>query len=398
MISGAAALDLVLVLVLIGYAIGHYRAGFVASVLSLAGFLAGGFLGLWLLPGLLNRWSATADSALGQGLLLVMGVLTLATVGQVAGAHAGGRLRSRLRFQPARTADSVLGAVAGVLVAATLAWFVAGAVQGTLPTSASEAIAHSRVLRGVDRIMPSQADRFFAGVRQMVDDRGMPDLYAGPIAPVGPPEPGVLHARGVAGAAGSIVKVTGDADGCGREQEGTGWVVAPHRVVTNAHVVAGVDHPVVQVGGTGRSYPATPVAFSQDRDIAVLAVPGLVARPLPTGAELSRGDAAVVAGFPENGPYRLDGARINARLLALGTNIYGQPAAAREVYAITGRVEPGNSGGPLLSSTGRVVGTVFARSARGAPTGYALTLAESRPVVEDAAHSTTPVPTGACVG
>lgn len=397
MISGATVLDVALVLVLIGYAVGHYRTGFVAGALALAGFLMGGFLGLWLLPGILTSWSATADSALQQGLLLIVGVLGLAVTGHAIGARAGGRLRSLLRVRPALKADSVLGAVAGVVVAAILAWFVAGSVQGALPTGASEAVAQSRVLRGIDRVMPTKADRFFAGVRQMVDDRGMPDLYAGPIAPVEPPPTGAIRGRGVARAAASIVKVTGIANSCGLAQEGSGWVAAPHRVVTNAHVIAGVEHPRVQVGGTGRSYPATPVVFSQDRDLAVLAVPGLNAPPLPTGAALSRGDAAVVAGFPENGPYRLDGARVNSRLHALGTDIYGQPAAPREVYAITGRVQPGNSGGPLLSSTGQVVGTVFAKSARGAPTGYVLTLDESRPVVEEAAHATAPVPTGACV-
>lgn len=395
--GGATVVDVALVLLLIGYAVGHYRAGFVASALSLVGFLAGGFLGLWLLPGVLTSWSATADDPVRQGLLLVVGVLVLAVVGQLAGARIGGGLRSLLRVRPALTVDSVLGAVAGVVVAGILAWFVAGSVQGALPVGASEAVAQSRVLRGIDRIMPKRADRFFAGVRKMVDDRGMPDLYAGPVAPVEPPPTGSVRGPGVARAAASIVKVTGVASSCGLAQEGSGWVATPHRVVTNAHVIAGIEHPWVQVDGTGPRYPATPVAFSQDRDLAVLAVPGLDAPALPTGAALSRGDAAVVAGFPENGPYRLDGARVNALLRVLSNDIYGQPAPPRDVYAITGRVQPGNSGGPLLSPTGHVVGTVFAKSARGAPTGYALTLAESRPVVEEAAHATSPVSTGSCV-
>lgn len=397
MINGATVVDVLLVLVLVGYAVAQYRTGFVAGVLALAGFLVGGFLGLWLLPGLLESWSATTGSALRQGLLLIVGVLGLAAVGQALGAHIGRRARSMLHVRHARTLDSVLGAIAGVVVTATMAWFIAGSVQGALPAPTSEALAQSRVLRGIDRVMPARADRFFAGVRQMVDDRGMPDLYAGPIASVDPPGTGVVRGRGVNRAADSVVKVTGVADSCGMAQEGSGWVAAPHRVVTNAHVVAGVDHPRVQVGGTGRSYPATPVAFSQDRDIAVLAVPDLDAPALPTGAKLSRGDSAVVAGFPLNGPYRLDAARVNSRLHALGSDIYGQPAAPRDIYAITGRVEPGNSGGPLLSASGQVVGTVFAKAARGAPTGYVLTLEESRPIIAQAARATTPVSTGSCV-
>jgi S1-C subfamily serine protease len=395
-ISGATALDVSLVLVLIAYAIGYYRTGFVAGVLALCGFLGGGFLGLWLLPGILTSWSATADSPLRQGLLLIVGVLVLATIGQGVGARVGLRLRSLLHLRPLRKVDSLLGAVGGVIVFAILAWFVAGSVQRELPPGAAEAVHNSRILQGVDRAMPSGADRFFAALRQMVDDRGMPDVYAGPVAPVKPPGSEVLRGAGVARAGESIVKVTGVANSCGLALEGSGWVAAPHRVVTNAHVVAGVEQPRVQVGG--RSFPATPVAFSPDRDIAVLAVPGLNAPALPPGGQLSRGDAAVVAGYPENGPYRLDGARVNARLFALGTDIYGEPAAPREVYAITGRVQPGNSGGPLLSLTGQVVGTVFAKSARGTATGYVLTLNESRPVLDKAARATTPVSTGPCVG
>jgi S1-C subfamily serine protease len=152
----------------------------------------------------------------------------------------------------------------------------------------------------------------------------------------------------------------------------------------------------VQVGGVGREYPAQIVVFDPERDLAVLDVDGLTAAPLRLGGALSAGDESVVAGFPLDGPYRLDPARVRRTLTATGSDIYGQPGVTREIYSLYARVEPGNSGGPLLTSSGEVVGVVFAKSLDDPTTGYALTLNEARPVLEAAAGASQPVPTGGC--
>jgi S1-C subfamily serine protease len=104
-----------------------------------------------------------------------------------------------------------------------------------------------------------------------------------------------------------------------------------------------------------------------------------------------------VAGFPLDGPYRLDAARVREVVQARGSDIYGSPGASREVYSLFARVRPGNSGGPLLSGSGDVVGVIFAKSLDDNSTGYALTLDEARPVLDAAASATTPVGTGPCV-
>ncbi|HET8599012.1 MAG TPA: MarP family serine protease [Segeticoccus sp.] len=398
--SGANVLDIILVLALIGYAVSGYRTGLVAGALSLAGFLGGGFLALWLLPGLFRQWSFTSGHDVLQAIALVVGTFVVAAFGQGVGLAIGSRLRSLVRSRPARTLDSVLGLAASVVVVAALVWFVAGAARGALPTPAARAISGSRVLQTIDRVMPPEAGRLFAGVQEVLDRHGFPRVFTGvraePIRPVAPPDPGVVQGRGIAAAASSIVKVTGVASACDRGQEGSGWVAAHDRVVTNAHVVAGVPHPMVRVGGVGQSYPATVVLFDPERDIAVLAVPGLPARPLPTGGGLTHGDSAVVAGFPLNGPYELDAARVRATIDARGADIYGNPGVERQVYSLNARVQPGNSGGPLLSPSGQVVGTVFAKSLDDPHTGYALTLAETRPVLVKAAAATQPVSTGSC--
>jgi S1-C subfamily serine protease len=186
------------------------------------------------------------------------------------------------------------------------------------------------------------------------------------------------------------------ASACNRSQEGSGWVLADGVVVTNAHVVAGVSQPKVRVGGQGRSYDGQVVVFDPVRDLAVIDVDGLHAPALTRAGDLARGDLAVVAGFPLDGPYRLDSARVRDVITARGEDIYGSKPSVREVYSLYARVQPGNSGGPLLDPRGRVVGVVFAKSLDDDSTGYALTMDEASPVLEAGLSADRRVSTGAC--
>lgn len=394
-------LDVLLAVVLVGYGVIGYRHGFVVSVMSLAGFLAGGALGMWLIPGLLRQWNSVDASVVWRTLVLVSGVLVLAAMGQAITVGVGYRIRSGLRDQPGRVADSLLGAVATVLAVSMLVWFLAGAVRGGAQTPLARAVGTSRIISTIDRFVPAQTARLFAGFQSVLDSEGFPRVFDGvraePIAPIAPPNPQLAVGAGVLRAAGSVVKITGVASSCNREQEGSGWVVAPGRVVSNAHVVAGTNLEHVRVQGVGRSYDAQVVIFDPKRDLSVLSVPGLPARAVTLGASLSRSGGAVVAGFPLNGPYELDPARVRDVIIATGADIYGTPGVVRQVYSLDARVQPGNSGGPLLSPSGQVVGIVFARSLDDTNTGYALTLDEARPVLDAAEGSSAPVSTGACV-
>jgi S1-C subfamily serine protease len=206
----------------------------------------------------------------------------------------------------------------------------------------------------------------------------------------------VRSTAGIRDAVRSVVKVTGTAVACGRAQEGSGWVLRRGTVVTNAHVVAGMPRPGVRVGGVGPSYRGRVVVFDPVRDLAVLDVPGLPAPALPQARDLRRGASAVVAGFPLNGPYRLDAARVREVIDARGEDIYGRRPSVREIYSLYTRVRPGNSGGPLLSTDGAVVGIVFAKSLDADDTGYALTMDEARPVLDAARSADQPVDVGAC--
>jgi S1-C subfamily serine protease len=393
-------IDLVLALVLVAYGVSGFRQGLLVSVLSLLGFLGGGALGMWLLPRVIERWPGLGETDLRRGVVLVIGVIVLASLGQALFVSFGRRLRRRVTAAPARWADALLGVVASVLAVCLLVWVIAGALRGGPSASLSRAIGQSRIVAAIDDVVPASSGRVFTGFRNLLDAEGFPRVFEGfgaeRILPVDPPDPKALDTRGVRAAADSIVKVTGDARACDRSQEGTGWVLAPERVVTNAHVVAAVRDPKVRIGGEGRRYAARVVVFDPVRDLAVLAVPGLPAAPLRLGEDLKRGDEAVVAGFPLDGPYRLDSARVREVITARGEDIYGNRPSVRRVYSLFATVQPGNSGGPLLSASGEVVGVIFAKSLDDDSTGYALTLEESEPVLAKGRTASAPVAVGAC--
>jgi S1-C subfamily serine protease len=399
-VTGATVIDVVLAIVLLLYAVSGFRMGLLVGSFALLGFLAGGFIGMSLLPGLLELWPWAAAHETASRLLLIAGVIVLALVGQRLLVRLGDRLRSLVTIGPIRAVDAVLGAVASVLAVALLVWFVAGGLRGATSSSLARAIGGSRVLQTIDSLVPPQAGTLFADFREMLEREGFPRVFEGigsePITPAAPPASGIAAAAPVVKASGSVVQVSGVADACQRGQEGSGWVVSRERVVTNAHVVAGVEQVSVQATGMPRALRGRVVVFDPSRDLAVVAVPGLQLPVLPLGPDLARGDEAVVAGYPLSGPLRLDPARVRDEVVAVGSDIYGQPGVRREVYSLLTRVEPGNSGGPLLTAAGAVSGVIFAKSLDDDQTGYALTIDEARPVLTAAPGATTAVSTGAC--
>jgi S1-C subfamily serine protease len=389
-------LDLVLLVSAVSFAFSGYRQGFVAGVLAFAGFLGGGVAGLMIAP----RLVASLTPGLGQSLLAVAIVLLVATIGQVALGWVGSRVRARITWRPARVLDAGLGAAVSVVAMLVIAWFLASSLRpGPLP-SLSREISDSRVVTAVDQVMPDGARTLFSSFRQVLDDNELPTVFGGlspeRIRAVQPPRSGITGTPAVRRAGDSVVKVTGTATDCSRTLDGSGFVFAPQHVLTNAHVVAGVDRPQVQVGGTGERFDTRVVVFDPERDLAVLYVPGLPAAPLHLDPSVGRGDQAVVAGFPGGGPYRLAPARIRDTISARGPDIYERAQVTREVFSLYADVEPGNSGGPLLGLDGDVDGVIFAKSLDDSQTGYALTVDEARPVVRAGRGATREVDTDTC--
>ncbi|ONH26243.1 MarP family serine protease [Pseudofrankia asymbiotica] len=389
-------LDIVLLLVVLAFAVSGYRQGFVVGALSFIGFIGGGILGAQIALPLAKLIGQREHGAV----IALVTVLTLACLGQVAGTGAGVALRSRLTWRPGETVDSLAGAVLSGMSVLLVAWLMATALERSPFTTAAREVRDSAVLTTVDDGMPTSVRDTFSSLRQLADGNGFPAVFSGlgneSIVAADPPDPAVVNATGVTSAAASVLKVRGIAPSCSRQVEGTGFVYAPQHVMTNAHVVAGVREPGVEV--SGRLLPARVVVFDAERDVAVLYVPDLNRPPLrlQTSPPGRADDDAVIAGFPEDGPYRTEPARIRNQQKARAPDIYSQGSVVRDIYAVRGTVLPGNSGGPLLSTGGSVYGVVFAAATDDSETGYVLTAAEVSGTARAGERATTPVSTQGC--
>ncbi|MCK9874318.1 MarP family serine protease [Frankia sp. Ag45/Mut15] len=389
-------LDLALLLLIVLFAISGYRQGFLVGLLSFVGFLGGGVLGAKIAKPFTEAIGQREHGAL-IGLLVVLG---LAMVGQVAGTALGAAARDRLTWRPGRTVDAAAGAVLSGLSVLLVAWLLATAVQRSPFTSLARSVQDSRVLAAVDGEMPGGVRQTFADLRQIADSKGFPEVFSGlsgeRIISASPPDPATTAATGVRDAAGSIVKIRGVARSCNERVEGSGFVFAPQRVMTNAHVVAGVRQPtIVLAGGV---LPAQVVLFDPDRDIAVLSVPDLTRPPLRLRTSPAAGaeEPAVIAGYPEDGPYTTVAARVRVHQRARAANIYEHGSVVRDIYSVRGQVLPGNSGGPLLALDGSVLGVVFAAAIGDSDTGYVLSATEVASAATAGGVATTPVSTQGC--
>ncbi|MEX0169703.1 MarP family serine protease [Streptomyces sp. LMG1-1-1.1] len=394
-------LDILLLVAAVWFAIIGYRQGFVVGILSVLGFLGGGLVAVLLLPILWDQLTDNSEVSTSATVVFVMVVIVCASVGQAFTTHLGNKLRRFITWSPARALDATGGALVNVVAMLLVAWLIGSALAGTtLPTLGKE-VRNSKVLLGVSRVMPDQASTWFANFSSTLARSGFPQVFSPfanePITEVLPPDPALARSPVAERAQRSIVKVVGTAQSCGKVLEGTGFVFADRRIMTNAHVVGGVDEPTVQIGGEGRLYDAKVVLYDWQRDIAVLDVPDLKATPLTFTDEAARsGDDAIVAGFPENGSYDVRSARVRGRISPTGPDIYHRDQVRREVYSLYTTVRQGNSGGPLLTEDGEVYGVIFARSLDDANTGYALTVDEIREDIERGRTANQQVDTQAC--
>jgi len=374
-------LDIVLLLAAVWFAVVGYRQGFVVGVLSVTGFLGGGLAAVYLLPLIWGEVTAKATPGTLAVIAAVVLVIVCASVGQAFTTHLGNKLRTHITWSPARAVDATGGALVNVLAMLMVAWLIGSALATTTLPTLSREVRDSRVLLGVARVVPPQADSWFANFSSTLAQNGLPQVFTPfanePITNVPPPDPALATSTTVHSAERSIVKVVGTAASCGKVLEGSGFVFAPHRVMTNAHVVGGVSEPTVQIGGQGKLYDARIVLYDWQRDIAVLDVPTLNAPVLHFAANDAQSrDGAIVAGFPENGGFDVRAARVRARIQANGPDIYHRGTVHRDVYSLFTLVRQGNSGGPLLTPRGQVYGVVFAKSLDDANTGYALSAKE----------------------
>jgi len=389
-------LDLVLIVATIMFAIGGFRQGFVTAILSFFGFFGGAVIGAQLADPIANQLSQDSSWRIAVAVAVVLAV---ALLGQVLAVSVGNQLRSRLTWRPVQAVDSVLGAVVSAVAVLLVFWMVATPLASAPYPRVSSAVRDSQVIRGVDDVVPRQVRMLYSSLRDAVRSYDFPEVF-GPLVPtrvrsVPPPDPKLLQSPAVTATRLSVLKITGVADSCARRVEGSGFVYAQDRIITNAHVVAGIDQPSVQVDRSRRE--ATVVLYDPDRDVAVLYVPDLGLRPLQFASRPVDTNAdAILLGYPEDGPFFAGAARIRDRMEIRGPDIYNDRTVTREVYSIYGNVRSGNSGGPLIAPDGSVLGVIFAAAVDQQFTGFALTAAEVAADARKGASSTAEVSTGDC--
>jgi S1-C subfamily serine protease len=388
-------IDWLIVLLAIVVAYTGWSKGFLVGLLSFVGFVGGAIGGLWLVPRLLGG----LDPGLGPAILAVLLVLAVASIGQGLLAWGGGWIRAQLTSEPAQRFDAASGALLGVVGLLIACWAVGLAVSTSAIPYASPAVRESWVLRTVDDFVPLSADRLRNTFRSVVAAGGFPEVVAPwvpePIVQVDPPANGVIRDPEIRDASRSVLKVVGRAPTCNRVIEGSSFVIADERVMTNAHVVAGVQEPKVLMPD-GDPMDARVVLFDPWKDIAVLAVPDLGRAPLGFAEDVEAGADAAVVGYPNNGPLTVEPVRVRGDHALIGRDIYGEDRVTRDVLSLRGQVQQGNSGGPLVGDDGSVYGVVFAASMTDPDTGYALSLSEISEAVDLAEDAEEAVSTGRC--
>ena len=378
------------------FALAGWLRGFVAGLLSFVGFIGGALLAAHFVPHFLDP---VANDAPWRVPVLVLAVILAAVLGQAIVNPIGKRLRSLVKWTPVRMIDSIGGSALNIFALAIITWILASILILVPYAAVSTQIQHSKVLSTLDSFVPDPVRTAFSHLQSVVSSSTLLSAMDGLSHLAGPevsPPNGAGTGAAVTAARNSVVRVTGNAPGCGGSVSGSGFVVAPERVLTNAHVVAGVTDPLVEVHIGGDALKASVVSFDINQDVAVLAVPGLGSSPLGVATDLAKtGDDAVVAGFPNGGPFHAVSARIRAQLNLHAQDIYGSGDVQRSVYSLRGSVKPGDSGGPLLTPQGLVLGMVFGADAQN-DTGYALTNESISGAIASAGGLSAGVDTGSC--
>jgi len=384
--------DVLIILFIIGSLLRGFRIGLVRQAGSTIGFLAGLFLGSWIGNVIIARENGSLNKSLTSLLVLLACSFTLMTIGEILGV----RLKQRLRAHgPFSTFDDSLGSLMAVATTLLAVWLAAAILVLGPANGLQQALKNSRILGVLDTHLPP-AVQVLSSLNKLINPNGFPEVFRGL-----EPSPGHTTIPDLGSLTGivrqtepSIVKVEGT--GCGGIVEGSGFVVASHLIATNAHVVAGVSSPkVVDDNGI---HNTEVIWFDPDVDLAVLRVDGkLAGKPLSVNAaEQASNTPGVVLGYPGGGNFNAQAAAVIDHFTAYGRNIYGQGTTVRDIYSVQAKIIPGNSGGPLIGTDGRVLGIVFATSTTYNDVGYALTGHQVASELTQAEHSTTTHSTGAC--
>ncbi|MFJ8959872.1 MarP family serine protease [Lentzea sp. NPDC102401] len=373
------------------------RQGMVVALPAFVGVLVGLILGTQIAPLLVSQF----ENVVTKVVFAVGVVVLLVALGETIGVYIGRTIKARVNASPLRGADNALGAIVQGFVVFIVAWMIALPLTSVvgLPDLTSS-LKQSVILGKVDQTMPQAARVLSGDLQKLFDVSGFPQAMdpfnRTPLKDVEPPNSQLADSPVAKRLQASVLKVRGRAPSCSRALEGTGFVIAPERVMTNAHVVAGTNEVTVEVGRG--QFDATVVSYDPRTDIAVLAVPDLEATPLQFRSdEVQPGEDGIVLGYPLDGPYKSSPARVRERIpLLRGPDIYDAQTVTRDVYTVRAEVRSGNSGGPLVDPNGRVMGVVFGAAVDDPETGFVLTAQQVQAMVQKAPTLTKRASTQGC--
>lgn len=388
--------DLLIIAFTALFAVNGYRHGLITSAFSFVGFLIGVIIGAQIAGPVAT---AITDNSVIRVIISLVIVFGLAGLGQFGVGLLGARVRRVVTWRPARIVDAVLGAIVSAVTVLLVAWIVATPLAASPFPSLAGQIRQSQIVQAIDGAVPGPVRTLYESLRNSVDRQGLPDvldpLTQTVVPDVAAPDGELLGSPVVGQVSGSVVKVSGDAPSCSRGINGSGFVYADERVMTNAHVLAGVDDPMVLA--EGEVYPARIVYIDEEVDVAVLAVPDLPQVPLSFATvERDSGADAIIMGYPGGGELQVGPARVRDLSQIRGPTFRADETVTREVYSLFGQVRSGNSGGPLLDVDGSVLGVVFASAIDDPATGYALSADEVAVAAATGIRATGEVDSGLC--
>ena len=389
--------DLLIIGLMLLAAVHGLRLGALVQLLTFGGFFLGFLLGTVIWVPLLS--SGHPDDVTRSVLVVSLVLFTACALGY-AGRVIGTWSNVTVRRHHLGNVDAVLGVGVAVLAVLLSVWIVAAVIlsPNSRFTSLGAAVNRSDILHSIDGVLP-QAPSIFNDLQTFLNAQGFPQVFSTLTPPSTPSvsTPTNAETKALADpAVFSTVKILGTA--CSSEQEGSGFVVGPGLVATNAHVVAGESSGNTQVLLGNSAYNATPVLFDPDFDLAVLRTNAPLGPALAISPNLvPRGTQAAILGYPEDGGLSIGAAGVTEEVTAIGKDIYNSGSVTRGVYALDATVLPGNSGGPLLGAEGQVIGVVFSRSTVYQNVGYALTSPGVLARVQEAERHHAAVGTGPCI-
>lgn len=383
-------IDIIIVLLVIGSIWRGYQIGFIRQLSSTIGFIVG------LYPGSILASAAMAHvSGPGRPLVGLSVLLSVCFVFMTLGEIIAFKIKYGVQNDAIQHVDNGLGSVISVITILFGVWLASALFQLAPASSLQTSIKDSHIIGSLSSRLPP-ASQILSSLNKLIDPNGSPQVFAGR-----EPSPSAVYALPSAQANASmlervkpsVVKIEGL--GCGGIVDGSGWVLSPDHVVTNAHVVAGVRNPKVTDGGG--THNTSVVMFDPNNDLAVLKTSGLAGKPLATDSRIAQNGTQVFAlGYPGGGPYVEQPGAVLDEFTALGQDIYGSSRTTRSVYSLQTDIVPGNSGGPVVDTTGHVRGVVFATSTTYNNVGYALTIKQIATQLNQAATATNVVSTGRC--